>query len=302
MIGMNYHHRKANVVAYALSRRPHANHLVVKSISSKLCDEFAKLKIVANTEVMEMEVGSSLLQEIHRGQEEDEKIQLIKRNIKEKKLPGFLEDDQGVLWYKWKIYVPNVKELKDKILCEAHESAYSIHLGGNKMDHDPMATYWWYGMKRDVAEYIAPCDTCQRVKSEHQWPTRLLQPFQVPEWKCELIAIDFIVGLPRTQSGHDSIWVILDQLTKVAHFIPMNTTYSGPQLAKLHMSRIVFLHGVPKKIVSNRGTQFTSKFWERLHETLDTQLRFSSAYHPQTDGQTERVNQILEDMLRACAL
>jgi hypothetical protein len=94
----------------------------------------------------------------------------------------------------------------------------------------------------------------------------------------------------------------MDRLTKVAHFIPVKTTYSGSQLAEFYMSRIVCLHGVPKKIVSDRGTQFTSKFWERLHETLDTQLRFSSAYHPQTDGQTKRINQILEDMLRAFAL
>jgi transposase InsO family protein len=98
------------------------------------------------------------------------------------------------------------------------------------------------------------------------------------------------MGLPRTQLGYDSIWVIVDRLTKVAHFIPAKTTYYGPQLTELYMSRIVYLHGVPKKIMSHRGTQFTSKFWERLHETLDTQLRFSSACHPQTNGQTERVN------------
>jgi hypothetical protein len=124
----------------------------------------------------------------------------------------------------------------------------------------------------------------------------------VPKWKWEEIAKDFIVGLPRTQSGYDSIWVIVDQLTKVAHFIPVKTTYSGPLLEELYMSRIVCLHGVAKKIVSDRRTHFTSMFWERLHETLDTQLCFSSAYHPQIDGQTERVNQILEEMLRACAL
>jgi transposase InsO family protein len=114
--------------------------------------------------------------------------------------------------------------------------------------------------------------------------------------------MDFIVGLPRSQLGYDSIWVIMDRLTKVAHFIPVKATYSGPQLAELYMSRIVCLHGVPKKIVSDRGTQFTSKFWQRLHKTLDTQSRFSSTYHPQTNGQTERVNQILEYMLRVCAL
>jgi IS30 family transposase len=119
----------------------------------------------------------------------------------------------------------------------------------------------------------------------------------VLEWKWEEIAIDFIVGLPRTQSRYDSIWVIVDRLNKVIHFIPIKTTYSRPQLAALYMSMIVCLHGVQKKIVFDRGTQFTLKFWEMLHETLDTQLCFSFSYHSQTNGQTERVNQILEDML-----
>jgi hypothetical protein len=129
----------------------------VKSIPFELCDEFAKLKIVANTKVVEMEVDSSLLQEIHRGQLEDEKIQEIKCNIKEEKSPSLTEDDQGVLWYKGRICVPNI-----------NESAYSICPGGNKIYHDFKATYWWYGMKRDVAEYVTLCDTCQRVKVEHQ--------------------------------------------------------------------------------------------------------------------------------------
>jgi transposase InsO family protein len=114
--------------------------------------------------------------------------------------------------------------------------------------------------------------------------------------------MDFIVGLPRTQAGYDSIWVIVDRLTKVAHFIPVKTTYLGAKLTELYMSQIVCLHGVPKKIMSDRGSQFTSKFWEKLHESMDTKLNFSSAYHSQTDGQIERTNQILEDMLRACAL
>jgi hypothetical protein len=112
-------------------------------------------------EVVEMEVGSSLLQEIRRGQVEDEKIQEIKHNIKKEKSPEFSEDEKGVLWYKGRICVPTVKELKDKVLCETHESAYSIHLGGNKMYHDLKATYWWYGMKRDVTKYVTLCDTCQ---------------------------------------------------------------------------------------------------------------------------------------------
>jgi hypothetical protein len=130
----------------------------------------------------------------------------------------------------------------------------------------------------------------------------LLQPLKIPEWKWEEIRMDFIVGVPRTQAGYDSIWVIVDHLTKVAHFIPVKMTYSGAKLIELYMSRIVCLHGVPKRIVPDRGSQFTSKFWEKLHESMDTKLNFSSAYHPQIDGQTERTKKILEDMLRACAL
>jgi hypothetical protein len=169
-LGINYHPGKANMVAHALSRRSHVSQLVVDSMPFELCEEFDKLnlRIVANTKAMEMEVGSSPLQEIQKGHLEDEKIQEIKHNIKEEKSYGFLKDEEGVLWYKGRICVLNIKELKDKILHEAHESAYSILPGGNKMYHDLKATYWWYGMKRDVVEYVALCDTCQRVMAEHQ--------------------------------------------------------------------------------------------------------------------------------------
>ena len=175
---------------------------------------------------------------------------------------------------------------------EAHNSAYSIHPGSTKMYNDLSDKFWWSGMKRDIAGYVATCDVCQRIKAEHQKPAGLLQPLKVPEWKWEEIGMDFITGLPRTAAGYDSIWVIIDRLTKSAHFIPVKTTYTGQILADLYMARIVCLHGVPKKIVSDRGTQFTSRFWKKVHEVLGTQLNFSTAYHPQTDGQTERVNQI----------
>jgi hypothetical protein len=143
---------------------------VVDSMPFELCEEFDKLnlRIVANTGATEMEVGSNLLQEIQKGHVEDEKIREIKHNIKEEKSFGFLEDEKGVLWYKGMICVSNIKELKDMILHEAHESAYSIHPGGNKMYHDLKVTYWWYGMKRDVVEYVALYDTYQLVKAEHQ--------------------------------------------------------------------------------------------------------------------------------------
>jgi len=114
--------------------------------------------------------------------------------------------------------------------------------------------YWWYDLKRDVAEYVAACDTCLHVKAKHQRLAGLLQPMKILEWKWKEVGMNFIVGLPRTQRGYDSIWVIVDRLTKVAHFITVKTTYSGDRLAVLYMERIVCLHGVPKKIVSDRGT------------------------------------------------
>ncbi|WVZ97173.1 hypothetical protein U9M48_042728 [Paspalum notatum var. saurae] len=226
----------------------------------------------------------------------------IRELLKLGKTPHFREDKQKTLWYKNRICVPNVDSIRKLILSEAHDTAYSIHLGNTKMYYDLKERFWWYGMKRVVAEYVAICDTCQRVKAEHQRPAGLLQPLKVLEWKWKKITMDFIVGLPRTQKGYNSIWVVVDRLNKVAHFIPVNTTYSGAKLAELYISRIVCLHGVPKRIISDRGSQFTSHFWQQMHDSLDTKLRFSTAYHPQTDGQTERTNQILEDMLRVCAI
>jgi hypothetical protein len=156
--------------------------------------------------------------------------------------------------------------------------------------------------EKGEVEYVAICDSCQRIKAEHQRPAGLLQVLQISQWKWDEIGMDFIVGLPRTRAGYDSIWVVVDRLTKVAHFIPVKTTYNSTVLAELYISWIECLHGVPKKIVSDRGTQFTSHFSQYLPEALGMHLKFSSAYHPQTDGQTERTNQILEDMLSACAL
>jgi hypothetical protein len=207
-----------------------------------------------------MEVDSTLEQDIRKGQLEDVKIQEIQEQIKEDKAPGFSIDDQGTLWYKKHICVLEVKKIRESILHEAHDSAYSIHPGSTKIYHGLKSRYWWYGIKRAIAEYVALCDNCQRVKTECQRPTGHLQPLKIPEWKWEEISMDFIVGLPKTQSGYDSIWVIIDCLSKVAHFILVKTTYKGSKLAKLYIARIVCLHRVPKKKVSNQGTQFTSKF------------------------------------------
>ena len=157
-------------------------------------------------------------------------------------------------------------------------------------------------MKRDIVDFIAKCPNCQQVKYEHHRPGGTLQRMPILEWKWERIAMEFVVGLPKTLGKFDSIWVIVDRLTKYAHFIPVKVTYNAEKLAKLYISEVVRLHGVPLSTISDRGTQFTSMFWKTLHAVLGTRLDLSTAFHPQTDGQSERTIQVLEDMLRACVI
>jgi hypothetical protein len=292
------------VVADALRRKSQVNMLAAYQMPYELAKEFDRLSLgfLNNTQGVTIELEPTLEQDIRRGQKDDEKINEIRQLIVDGKGKDFREDAEGVLWFMDRLCVPDIKSIRELILKEAHETTYSIHPGSEKMYQDLKKTFWWYGMKRDIAEYVAVCDSCQRIKEEHQRPAGLLQPLQISEWKYNEIGMDFIVGLPRTRTGYDSIWLVVDRLTKAAHFIPVKITYNSAVLAELYMARIVCLHGVPKKIVSDRGTQFTSHFWQQLHEALGTHLNFSSTYHPQTDGQIERTNQILKDMLRACAL
>jgi len=149
---------------------------------------------------------------------------------------------------------------------------------------------------------VYACLVCQKSKIEHQKPSVLMQPLFVPEWKWDNISMNFIGAFPKTVKGFDSIWVIVDRLTKSAHFIHIKTGMSVARLVEIYVEQIVRLHGIPFSIVSDRDLRFTSKFWESLQPALGTKLRLSSAYHPQTDGQTERTIQSLEDLLRACVL
>nr|AAX96226.1 retrotransposon protein, putative, Ty3-gypsy sub-class [Oryza sativa Japonica Group]ABA92682.1 retrotransposon protein, putative, Ty3-gypsy subclass [Oryza sativa Japonica Group] len=288
----------------ALSRKSYCTALCTEGVCEELQQELERLNvgIVEHGFVAALEARPTLVDQVRAAQVNDPEIAELKKNMRAGKARDFLEDEHGTIWMGERLCVPDDKELKDLILTEAHQTQYSIHLGSTKMYQDLKEKFWWVSMRREIAEFVALCDVCQRVKAEHQRPAGLLQPLQIPEWKWEEIGMDFITGLPRTSSGHDSIWVVVDRLTKVAHFIPVHTTYTGKKLAELYLARIMCLHGVPKKIVSDRGSQLTSKFWQKLQEELGTRLNFSTTYHPQTDGRTERVNQILEGMLRACAL
>ncbi len=140
-------------------------------------------------------------------------------------------------------------------------------------------------MKKDIADYVTRCLTCQQVKAEHQVPSGLLHPISIPEWKWDQVTMDFVSGLPLTQKKHDAVWVIVDRLTKSAYFLLVRTDYSLEKLAKLYISEIVRLYGIPIFIISERDPRFTSRFWKKLQEALGTQLHFSTAFHPQMDGQ-----------------
>ncbi|GAU37549.1 hypothetical protein TSUD_369970 [Trifolium subterraneum] len=167
------------------------------------------------------------------------------------------------------------------------------------MYQDFKKLFWWPRMKKEIAGYVYACLVCQKSKIEHQKPSGLLQPLFIPEWKWDSIAIDFVGGLPKTAKGNEVIWVVVDRLTKSAHFIDIKIGTLVPKLAEIYVEQIIRLHGIPSSIVSDRDPKFTSRFWESLQEALGTKLRLSSAYHPQTDGQSERTIQSLEDLLRA---
>nr|GEY09795.1 retrotransposon protein, putative, Ty3-gypsy subclass [Tanacetum cinerariifolium] len=182
-------------------------------------------------------------------------------------------------------YHPVYGNLRTLMMNEAHAMRYSVHPGADKMYYDLRGLYWWPGIKKDIAMYVSKCLTCSKVKAEHKTPSGVLQQPEIPEWKWENITMDFINKLPRTRSGHDSIWVIVDRLTKSAHFLAVREDYKTEKLARLYINEIIARHGVPVSIISDRDIYFTSRFWKSLQRALGTRLDLSTAYHPETDGQ-----------------
>ncbi|GJV37492.1 putative reverse transcriptase domain-containing protein [Tanacetum coccineum] len=259
---IRYHPGKANVVVDALSRK-----------------EKVKPKRVR---AMNMTLQSSIKYSILAAQKEasDESAKLQK-GLDE--MIDFRSD--GALYYLDRIWVPLKGDVRTLIMDEAYKLKYSVHPGADKMYYDLRDRYWWPRMKKDIAVYVSSCLTCLKVKAEHQRPSGLLQQPEIPEWKWEGIAMDFVPKLPRISSGHDTIWVIVDRLTKSAYFLPMREDYKIDRLARLYLNEIVARHGVPISIISDRHSWFTSRFWQSMQEALGTRLDMSTAYHPQTDGQ-----------------
>ena len=197
-----------------------------------------------------------------------------------------------------RLCIPDIKELKKNILHDHHDSLTAGHFGFDKTYEAIHKLYYWPKMSRDIRKYIMSCDTCQRAKTQPHKPAGLLQPLPIPNYPWEEVSMDFITTLPKTKTGHDAILVVVDRLTKMAHFIPTTTNADAPSTANLFFNHVFRIHGLPKKIISDRDPKFTSHFWKKISSLLDLKLGISTAFHPQTDGQTERTNRTLEQMLR----
>ncbi|GJT44619.1 putative reverse transcriptase domain-containing protein [Tanacetum coccineum] len=193
-------------------------------------------------------------------------------------------------------------DLRTVIMHESHKSKYSIHPGSDKMYQDMKKLYWWPNMKADIATYVSKCLTCAMVKAEHQRSSGLLVQPEIPQWKWDNITMDFITKLPKSSQGYDTIWVIVDRLTKSAIFVPMMETDPMEKLARMYLKEVVTRHGIRSLIICDRNLRFASNFWRSLKKALGTNLDMSTTYHPRTDGESERTIQTLEDMLRACVI
>lgn len=206
---------------------------------------------------------------------------------------------RGDFWYlRGALVIPDLPDLKHQIMFEFHDILISGHVGTEKTRRAILRHYWWPEIRKDVEHYVLTCESCERNKAANQLPAGQLQPLQIPERRWSSVSLDFIMQLPKTRKGHDAILVVVDRLSKMVHIIPTTTSATGEVTAQLFFDHVFKLHGAPDEIICDRDPRFSGKFMTALVEIVQIHRRISTAYHPQTDGQTERSNRILEDMLR----
>ncbi|GJU14923.1 putative reverse transcriptase domain-containing protein [Tanacetum coccineum] len=283
---IRYHLGKANVVAE--SRKERVKPLRVRALVMTIGLNLPKRILEAQTEALKPE---NLTAEDAGG--------MLRHDLTKERLKPHAD---GTLCLNNRSWLPCYGDLRTLVMHESHKLKYSIHPGSDKMYQDLKKLYWWPNMKANISTYVSKCLTCSKVKPEYQKPSGLLVQPEIPEWRWEKIIMDFITKLPKTINSYDTIWVIVDRLTKSAHFLPIRETDPMERLMNLYMKEVVTRHGVPVSIISDRDGRFTSLFWKALHKALGTRLDLSITYHPETDSQSERTIQTLEDMLRACVL
>ena len=254
-----------------------------------------QLRISAMAQIM---IDQTLLDSIRKALDKDPAIADIRQLISENDLAAskFKFENQLLLMNNL-IYVPDDPEIKLKILKEHHDSCLAGHPGQSKTYELVSRNYTWPRIRKYVKDYVDSCHLCKRCKHSRHKPYGLLNPLPVPTQPWSSVSLDFITQLP-VSNKFTAILVVVDRLTKMSHFIPTVNEIDAPQTAKLYLENIFKIHGLPRDIVSDRGSVFTSRFWTRLMELLNIKLNMSTAYHPQSDGQTERVNQVLEQYLR----
>ncbi|KAF5785586.1 putative nucleotidyltransferase, Ribonuclease H [Helianthus annuus] len=294
---IQYHPGKANVVADALSRK-NSGTISSLQLQTHILTDLEKLGIGihlgdADGYLARFQIEPDLISRIKSAQQDDGELWAIIQNLEVGKQSEFRIDENGVVWCGKRLCVPNDSTLRESLLAEAHSSPFSIHPGSTKMYRDLCQHFWWNAMKEDVARYVSRCLTCQQVKAEHQRAGGLLKPLDIPIWNWDDISMDFVTGLPRTFKKNDTIWVVVDRLSKSAHFLPIQQGFSVSRLSEVFTKEIIRLHGTPVSIVSDRDPRFTSRFWKGFQAAWGTKLRFSTAFHPQTDGQSERTIQTL---------
>src|SRR3954453_19049567 len=186
-----------------------------------------------------------------------------------------------------------------QLLYDHHDTPMAGHQGIERTYATLHQNFYWPRMNQDTRNYVKSCNSCQCIKASQQVPAGLLQPLPIPSYPWEQVSMDFITHLPKTKKGYDAIVVFVDMFSKMVHLAPSRTMATAPETAQIFFDNVVKLHGLPKTIVSDQDPKFTSCFWQTIFHTLGTKLAMSTAFHPQTDGQTERANRTLEDMLRA---
>ena len=247
---IEYHPRKANVVADALSRKLKGSYAYLQTIYLPLSIELRSLGVqlqVADpgTLLASFYVCPLLVDHIKEGHKQISEMIKLRAEIEGGRKPEFQIRHDGVIVRGSRMCVPEIGELKREIMEEAHSSAYAMHLGSTKMYHTLREHYWWKGMKKEIVDFVSRCLTCQQMKAKHQKPAGKIQPLLIPVWKWDKIVMDFVTGLPRTRRQHDAIWVIVDKLTKSVHFLPVSNDDPLDKLAQLYVEEIVRLHGVP---------------------------------------------------------